>query len=523
MASDQVFGFGFRIWAKNETKRPAEAAAKQMRKVGKAAERAGDEAQRSGRKFRKMGRDGMDPAAKATGNMTRNFLLLAAAATAFFAIRGITSFLKGMVRQAQTTEDQILKLTSIMGSATAGVEAYEFAVRKAAETPFEIDDVVNGFTMLEAFSIDTVKNLDLVGNMAFSMGRSLDEAVGAVTRGTTGMMRALRQQFGVNTLELKKFTKGMAVGSKEYREATLTYLRGIKRFQGGMARAQQSLKVVFSNIGDFFTRMMIKIVGKPGQGGFTDGIKKFLFNMLDTFTAAEKKLTIIMQVIGRVSSAVMGAMSRSFDAAWRPVQRWIDATSDALSDQKKVLLPFLIWLEFTFEKVGRIMRAFADGWSEGRANMKIMNDAIGKFFGRTDEMNTTTEGWEAFAKALGNVAAGATQLAKAFTVLKTAWDGLSSLLNIGGNAIEATAGFVQRALDSQGMGNAGATVGPEPSLPVDKAIYLPGTNPKDYIIIDQLTINVQDLDSAEQLYEVIQQGTQGDGNALNDARVGKVR
>lgn len=420
MAADQTFGFGFRIWARNETGRPAEAAAQNMRKVGRAANRAGDEAQRSGRKFRKMGREGMAPAAKATSNLTRNFLLLAAAATAFFAIRGVKSFLSKMTDQANTTEQQILVLSSVLGSATKGVEAYEFAVRKAAETPFEIEDVVEGFTLLEAFNIDTMKHLDLAGNMAFAMGKTLDDSVQALTMGTMGMHRTLRQRFGVNTAEMQKGLKGLTAGTDEYKEAVLEFLHGIERFQGGMERAQGSLKVIFSNIGDFFTELKIAVVGKPGEGLFADHLKAFYNNMLTTFTKTKDKLIEIMHVVGQVLSSFVDMMGRAFDAAWGPVQRWIDGTGTALTNQKQVVLPFMIWLELAFLKVRDIMRAFGDGWRSGSAAMEKVSKAIGLVFGFTEKITDEKNAWEEFAFVLGTLAASVLLLKDAFKLLAIA-------------------------------------------------------------------------------------------------------
>lgn len=439
-----VFGFGFRIFAKNQFSAPVNQASQAANNLAKNVRNAGAAAKSAQPQMAQL-QDGMSGAATATSKLGSMMRGLIAATVAYLSIRGLANIFKSLIQTGNEEEQQLLRLTSITGDAEKGMKAYEWAVRKAADTPFEIPEIVDAFTMLSAYGIDAVKNIDLVGNMAMAMGKPLEEAVYSITLAGQGMARSLRQSFGVNTAAMQDALKGLTPGTKAYQEAVLSFLGNIQRFQGGMERARTSLKVITSNIGDFWTRMKMALVGKPGQGLLADAWKNLMGGILGWLEKNEKHIKSIFEGIGKVLAHVIDMVSRVVQGAFGMIENWVKRTGNAFADQRRVILPFILFLELAFGKVKGFIDSFMDGWREGTKGVTALRNTIKGLFG--DMEAPGSGGWNSFAEALGQVAAGFQAILIVFDLLKKAVEGWEWLFSMGGAVIDKAAQGVAAITD----------------------------------------------------------------------------
>jgi len=181
-------------------------------------------------------------------------------------------------------------LTVVLKSSERAKETLEWATKFAADTPFEIPQVVEATTKLETYGLTAQKTLGNIGDMASVMGKPLMQAVEAVADAQTGEVERLKE-FGITkdmlaaqsekmgTTAIDK--KGSITDQVAFNAALFTLMED--RYKGGMEMQSKSFKGMLSNVADFigtmgrefgkpiFERMR---VGLAGALGFLDTIKE---------------------------------------------------------------------------------------------------------------------------------------------------------------------------------------------------------------------------------------------------------
>lgn len=82
-------------------------------------------------------------------------------------------------------------LTVVQKSSEKAVDTMNWARRFAAQTPFEIPDIIEATTRLEAYGLQAQDVLGITGDMAATMGTPLMQAVEAVADAQTGELERL--------------------------------------------------------------------------------------------------------------------------------------------------------------------------------------------------------------------------------------------------------------------------------------------------------------------------------------------
>lgn len=178
----------------------------------------------------------------------------AAAFGAFQAAERAAGFIFKVNREFQQFE---ARLTSVTGSAEEADEAFQLITDFAQETPFQIQNLVQGFTDLRVRGIQpTVGMMRDLGNFAAAFGRDFTDVINALTRAAQGGTERLREGFGIPIRKMGDELEVTFQGTTHTVEATADALIGLFRqisrenFPQAMSRQMDTLVGSISNLED---------------------------------------------------------------------------------------------------------------------------------------------------------------------------------------------------------------------------------------------------------------------------------
>lgn len=195
--------------------------------------------------------------------------VLASGALAGFGLAQFSRNAFGAISSAQNLQ---ASLKTVTGSADAAAKAWESLLGFASETPFTLEQSVQGFIRMKSLGLDpTNEALRSFGNTASAMGMDLMQMVEAVADAATGEFERLKE-FGIQASkegEQITFTfQGVETTVRNSSEAINQYLQniGTTEFAGAMAEKVQTLGGQMSNLQDSVFKLYLAI----GDAGATD-------------------------------------------------------------------------------------------------------------------------------------------------------------------------------------------------------------------------------------------------------------
>lgn len=214
--------------------------------------------------------------------MLKNGLLAGGAAAA-----GATGFaLFDLFRTAGQLEQYQMQLEGLEGSAAAARKSMRYVQEFTKKTPFEFDQVMEGFVALKAYGIDPMNgSLNALGDASAGMSKPLMQAVEAMADATTGEFERLKE-FGIRaSKEGNRVSFSFRKNGKDIRreadftgaaieEALATIFT--ERFGGAMARQATTLFGIISNLKDSWSNFMLMIA----DAGIFAMVKKDLDSLL---------------------------------------------------------------------------------------------------------------------------------------------------------------------------------------------------------------------------------------------------
>ncbi|MHB8125866.1 MAG: hypothetical protein ACYDEJ_09555 [Desulfitobacteriaceae bacterium] len=264
-------------------------------------------------------------------------------------------------------------LTTVMGSQEKAIETLKWAQNFAADTPFEIPQVVEATTKMAAYGLSAQKTLGIVGDMASVMGKDLMQAVEAVADGQMGQMERL-QEFSITKSMIQDQAKmlgtnpvnnqGQITDQKAFNAALFSLME--KRFKGGMAMQSNAFWGMVANAKDFIGTIGREL-GKPIFDSMKEGLRStvaWLKQLKDSGAIA---------VWANNVKWAMGQVGRYFtllkDAAEGPI-KYIIYRARALHIENK---PFL-------DKLGLLLGNLFNGLLDNGTSVFnwLMHDAIPK-------------------------------------------------------------------------------------------------------------------------------------------------
>lgn len=212
-------------------------------------------------------------------------------------------------------------LITMTGSAENAAKAFQVLQQFAKETPYGLNQAVEGFTKLVALGLEPSKEaLISYGNTAAAMGKDLNQMIEAVADAATGEFERLKE-FGIKASQQGdkvSFTfQGVTTTVKKNSEEIQKYLLAIgnTQFAGAMETRSKTLDGALSSLSDTVAGLTLNVA----QSGFGD-------IMVEQTRRAEDAVQALSDAVA--SGEIIGGI-RDFTAVFNESFSFI---SDALND-----------------------------------------------------------------------------------------------------------------------------------------------------------------------------------------------
>lgn len=178
-------------------------------------------------------------------------------------------------------------LITMTGSAENAAKAFSVLQQFAKETPYGLNQAVEGFTKLVALGLNPSKEaLISYGNTAAAMGKDLNQMIEAVADASTFEFERLKE-FGIKSsqqADTVSFTfRGITTTVKKNSEEIQKYLLNIGNtdFAGAMETRSKTLDGQLSSLADSFDGLVLAVA----QSGFGDAVGEQAARAEDAITA----------------------------------------------------------------------------------------------------------------------------------------------------------------------------------------------------------------------------------------------
>lgn len=178
-------------------------------------------------------------------------------------------------------------LITMTGSAENAAKAFSVLQQFAKETPYGLNQAVEGFTKLVALGLNPSKEaLISYGNTAAAMGKDLNQMIEAVADASTFEFERLKE-FGIKSsqqADTVSFTfRGVTTTVKKNSEEIQKYLLNIGNtdFAGAMETRSKTLDGQLSSLADSFDGLVLAVA----QSGFGDAVGEQAATAEDAVTA----------------------------------------------------------------------------------------------------------------------------------------------------------------------------------------------------------------------------------------------
>ncbi|UOX38092.1 tail tape measure protein [Klebsiella phage 37P2] len=215
--------------------------------------------------------NGVDGASASLGKLGKAAL---AAGTAIGGLETARQVFNSLVASQRNFDKLNSGLITMTGSAENAAKAFQVLQQFAKETPYGLNQAVEGFTKLVALGLDPSKEaLISYGNTAAAMGKDLNQMIEAVADAATGEFERLKE-FGIKASQngdQVSFTfRGVTTTVKKSSEEIQKYLLNIGNtdFAGAMDVRAKTLDGVLSSLADTFDGLVLNIA----QSGFGDAV-----------------------------------------------------------------------------------------------------------------------------------------------------------------------------------------------------------------------------------------------------------
>lgn len=224
------------------------------------------------------------------------------------ALGGVTIAMKSFVTAGVAGNAQMETFLATLATTEKNTEkamkTLEEAVKFAAETPFQIPEVVEATVRLKTYGIEAKEVLTTIGDLAAVMGKPLMQAIEAIADAQTGELERLKE-FGITKSMLIKAgaqvnSRGAIKDMQSLNKALFSIME--ERFAGGMKRMSQTFTGVTSNLKDAWSSLQ-RVIVKP----IFDVVKASLFGLLQTINRlrSEKGFENIVSDIGQSLARVL--------------------------------------------------------------------------------------------------------------------------------------------------------------------------------------------------------------------------
>lgn len=210
-----------------------------------------------------------------------------AAAAAVVSLETAKQVFSALVASQRNFDKLNSGLITMTGSAENAAKAFSVLQQFAKETPYGLNQAVEGFTKLVALGLNPSKEaLISYGNTAAAMGKDLNQMIEAVADASTFEFERLKE-FGIKSsqqADTVSFTfRGVTTTVKKNSEEIQKYLLNIGNtdFAGAMETRSKTLDGQLSSLADSFDGLVLAVA----QSGFGDAVGEQAATAEDAITA----------------------------------------------------------------------------------------------------------------------------------------------------------------------------------------------------------------------------------------------
>lgn len=209
-------------------------------------------------------------------------------------------------------------LTTIEGSAAAAADTFGRLQKFAAETPFQLEELVSSYNKLKAQGIDpSERALRAYGDTAAAMGKSFGDMAEAVTDAASGEFERLKE-FGIKaskqgdqvTFTFKGVKKTVAFEAGEIQRYLVEL--GETNFAGGMERQSKTLEGLWSTLQDG----LAAVADETMRAGLGDMLKEYVRDGIAAAEAAGKWVVQNRELIKTKIDAFLGGLRDTAKSLW---------------------------------------------------------------------------------------------------------------------------------------------------------------------------------------------------------------
>lgn len=207
-------------------------------------------------------------------------------------------------------------LVTVTGSTKAAAAEFSRLEKFAAETPFDLKEMVEAFARLKAMGLDpSTKALTAYGNTASSTGKSMMQFVEAVADAATGEYERLKE-FGIKaskdgekvTLTFKGMARTIPNDAKSIQEALMQI--GTVDFAGAMDEQSKRLPGIISRAQAAFEGFKVWMM----DGGLSDAVKDVATGLADFFEGSQDLAKSLGSGLGDAIRSIADAVRWTADA-----------------------------------------------------------------------------------------------------------------------------------------------------------------------------------------------------------------
>lgn len=210
-----------------------------------------------------------------------------AAAAAVVSLETAKQVFSALVASQRNFDKLNSGLITMTGSAENAAKAFSVLQQFAKETPYGLNQAVEGFTKLVALGLNPSKEaLISYGNTAAAMGKDLNQMIEAVADASTFEFERLKE-FGIKSsqqADTVSFTfRGVTTTVKKNSEEIQKYLLNIGNtdFAGAMETRSKTLDGQLSSLADSFDGLVLAVA----QSGFGDAVGEQAATAEDAITS----------------------------------------------------------------------------------------------------------------------------------------------------------------------------------------------------------------------------------------------
>jgi phage-related protein len=202
---------------------------------------------------------------------------------------GLTKVVSSTVKTIAQFDSLKAMLKTVTGSADGALVAFEQIKKFTAETPFQLGEVTNAFSILKRNGIDTsTESLTAFGNIAAANGKTFEQFAEALGDAVTGEFERMKE-FGIKVKKegenMVAFMGSTQIGMSDSAEGIIDIFKelGVEggRYATGLADQADTIGGKWSNLQDAMAQFQADV----GEGGLNTVLKEVTVGLSDMFNS----------------------------------------------------------------------------------------------------------------------------------------------------------------------------------------------------------------------------------------------